>query len=101
LAWALPLVLFVGTVVMLILRHFVQPAPVRISQQRLTLRSSLSLSEKTCVHLLDVDGKEFLVVESAQQADVQPLATTASEPVRRASGLNAAWLQRFQKGGAR
>ena len=101
LAWALPLVLVVGTVVMLILRRFVQPSPLPAERPKLSVRGSVTLSDKTSMHLVDVDGKEFLIVESAQQTSVQLLAAAAIEPARRVTRLNAAWLQRFQKTGAR
>jgi flagellar biogenesis protein FliO len=86
LAWALPLVLFTGVGVMLVLKRFVVPSdgPSPASTQRLTVSESITLSDDTRVHLLHLDRKSaFLVVESMRNATLQSLTTQNGEsPIR-------------------
>lgn len=98
LAWALPLVLAVGFVAVLLLKRFGLPvqAVAEEAARRMNLRESLTLSEDTRVHLIEVDRKTYLVVESARQAVLQP-SEVAAVPVR----TMPAWAQRLYKSRSR
>jgi flagellar biogenesis protein FliO len=97
LAWALPLVLAVGVVAMLVLRRVLVPAlPARRQIQRMSLCESLELSEHTRVHIIEVDGREFVVLESAQQATLQSVSQSAG-PSRSTMQLGPSWTRRFLK----
>jgi flagellar biogenesis protein FliO len=73
LAWALPLVLAVGAAAILVLKYFVIPAQAaRRSARRIELRESLPLSDETRIHLIEVDRRAYLVVESTRQTTLQP-----------------------------
>ncbi len=70
--WALPLVVVIGTLAVLVLRRFVAPSrPAADNAKRMSVRESLSLSDETRVHLLEIDGKGYLVVESAHPGVLQ------------------------------
>jgi len=90
LLWALPLVLAVGVAGMLVLRRFLAPAAAPRGAMRVVLRETLALSEHSRVHLLEIDGGGYLIVESAQNATLQPL----SSPVREAGRRPVAWRPR-------
>jgi flagellar biogenesis protein FliO len=97
LAWALPLVLVTGMAAVLTLRRFVVPAQGPGQQaQRLRLQQSLSLSDETRVHMIEVDRQVFLIVESSRQALLQS-TSSASEAVRAPIRLGASWMQRICK----
>jgi flagellar biogenesis protein FliO len=81
LLWALPLVLALGAAAVLLLKRFIGPvAAARRLGRRMSACESVALSDETRVHLLEVDGKAWLVVESSRHATVQSAAT----PVYRA-----------------
>lgn len=101
LAWALPLVLLVGTVAMLILRRFVVPPSAAQRQARLGVRESLTLSDGTSVHLIEVEGRAYLVVESVRHAVIQAVLPPAGELSHSAVAPRPRWLQAFRYGGAR
>jgi flagellar biogenesis protein FliO len=101
LAWALPLVLATGVVAVLTLRRFVVPTQGASQQaQRMNLRESLSLSDDTRVHLIEIDRQMFLVVESSRQTVLKsaPVASTLVHPPNR---YGPAWMQRLYKAGSR
>ena len=101
LAWALPLVLVTGVVAVLTLRRFVVPTQgTSQPAQRMNLRESLSLSDDTRVHLIEIDGQVFLVVESLRHTLLQS-APIASTPVRPPNRYGPAWMQRLYKAGSR
>jgi flagellar biogenesis protein FliO len=96
LAWALPLVLAVGLAAMLVLRRFVVPAaggsgPTR----RMSVRESLALSDETRAHLVEIDGKPYLIVESLRRTALEPLQVGVAEPRRSAGVSHARWLRMF------
>lgn len=95
LAWALPLVLAVGVAAMLVIRGLVAPSQVKRPAQRLSARGSLSLSDKTCVHLIDVDGKDYLVIESAQQTVLQSVTTAPGDRSRSPVRFGSPWVRRL------
>ena len=96
LLWALPLVLAVGIGAMLLLRRWVMPAGQgRREARRLVSREQLALSDQTRVHLVEVDGHTFVVLESAQQALLQRLSSASCEAERVPAGAKPAWLQRL------
>lgn len=73
LIWALPLVLVTGAVLVLLLKHVVYAPASHRSLQRMRSCESLALSARTRLHLLELDGKAYLLVESERQAQLQPL----------------------------
>jgi flagellar biogenesis protein FliO len=102
LAWALPLVLLVGAAAVLLLRRFVLPTqPATLQRQRLSRRESLSLSQETRVHLIEVDGKPYLLVESARQALLQSTSSPTAEPSRPSAGFGPSWARRLFRAGPR
>jgi flagellar biogenesis protein FliO len=81
LMWALPLVLAVGVAAVLMLKRIVVPSRAAApSPQRVRTSESLQLSEHTHVHLLDVDGRSYVVVESTRHVEVQVAASDAPTP---------------------
>jgi len=98
LLWALPLVLMTGIAIMLLLRRVLPlPASSATDIAPLAVRHSLTLADDTRVHLLEVDRKSYLLVESSRQALLQPVETTRTVPPPAAP----AWLQRMYKSEAR
>jgi flagellar biogenesis protein FliO len=95
--WALPLVLIVGAGAMLLLKRFIVPV-ARAGQpsQRMQTRESLVLSEQTRLHLVDIDGKTYLVTESAHRTQLQSLSAGDAP-----GAMAPAWLRRLQKGATR
>jgi flagellar biogenesis protein FliO len=101
LAWALPLVLATGMAAALTLRRFVARTPdTRRPTQRMTLRESLTLSDDTRLHLIEVDRQAFLVVESARHTSLQPTAV-ASDTTRLPVRFATPWTPRLFKSKAR
>lgn len=101
LAWALPLVLLTGMVAVLTLRRFVVPTQGTGQQtQRMNLRESLSLSDDTRVHLIEIDRQVLLIVESSRHTLLQS-APVASTPVHPPNRYGSAWMQRLYKAGSR
>ena len=93
LVWALPLVLLTGTVLVLLLKYVMKPLRSSAAvAQRLRLRESLSVSEQTRVHLIDLDGTACLLVESTQQATLYLTAAGAKAGV---SPAGPRWMQRL------
>jgi flagellar biogenesis protein FliO len=100
LAWALPLVLAIGVAAALVLKRFVLPAASETPKgQRLSLRESLSVSDDTRLHLLEVDGKTHLLIESGRQTVLQWAAQ--NETPRAPGPFVPRWAQRFYKGAPR
>lgn len=93
LAWALPFVLVAGLVTMLALKRIVARPSAMTTQRRVTLCESLEVSDATSVHLLEVDGKPYLVVESSRQSTLQSAST--QQDTQRIPRAN--WLQRILK----
>jgi flagellar biogenesis protein FliO len=93
LIWALPLVLLVGAVAILVIRR-IAPRPRESSIARLRLCESLQVSLETQLHLVEVDRRVHLVIESTRPI-VQhwPDAPTAV-----ASAPAQSWLMRLRQG---
>lgn len=98
LAWAMPLVLMVGAGMALILKRFVVPGQQPRTQpaRRMSVCESLSLSEDTRVHLIEVDCQTFLVVESARHTTVEPARHEAIERAPARGAFGPRWLQHYQ-----
>lgn len=86
LSWALPLVLLIGVLFMLWLKRLgVGQAPKdgraagAHATHDLIVLSDTRLSEHTRCWVIDVHGQAFVVLESAGQVQLQPLAPRASE----------------------
>lgn len=73
LTWALPLVLLTGLVVVLLLKRVMNVPAAEGSVQRLRNRESLTLSGHTRLHLVEVDGKPLLLIESDRATQLQAL----------------------------
>lgn len=100
LAWALPLVGALGFAAVLLLKRMtVLRMPAASVVQRLGLHESLTLSADTCVHLIEVDRRAYLVVESTRQAVLQPAAAQPCEVVPRRPSRG--WAQGIFQGGTR
>lgn len=98
LAWALPLVLAIGLVTLLILKRFVvRGAPVMRQTQRMRLDASLPLSDDTCVHLIEADGKPYLILESTRQAALHPMAPQSGAAPGASIRVAPDWIQRLYK----
>lgn len=94
LAWALPLVLGIGFVAALVLRRVVSAPPAQATR-RIALQESLSLSDDTRVHVIEVDRQPYLLVESSSQATLQALSARAADAAPAPSRPGPAWAQRL------
>jgi flagellar biogenesis protein FliO len=84
----------VGAIIMLVLRRFVLPASSMSRPiQRMRALESVTLSEATSAHLVEVDGKSYVVIESTRQAVVQAVQATPRAQAR----VGPPWLQRLYK----
>jgi flagellar biogenesis protein FliO len=98
LAWALPLVLLVGAVTVLLLKRFAVPTlPSNRSAPRLTLQESLSVSDDTRLHLVAVDRRTFLVVESSRHAQMHQVSEGGSEIARQPARFTPPWVRWLYK----
>lgn len=96
LTWALPLVLTIGGVAVLVLKRFVVPArPADRAGPRMTLCESLSLSDETRVHLIEVERKPYVVIESDRHAVLQSMLPQAGEATRLPMLGGPAWMKRL------
>ena len=78
LCWALPMVLVTGVVAILVLKRFGVPLRAGAAPKaRIQQREALSLSDDTRVHLIELDGVRFVVVESTRNAVVQAMPVRA------------------------
>lgn len=94
LIWALPLVLLMGLGVVLLLRRFVVPVPLQQQHRsRMKLSESLTLSDYTCAHLIEIDGRTYAVIESTRQLTFHALAAQVHELPRVSTLFRPAWLQ--------
>lgn len=94
LAWALPLVIFTGVVLVLLLKRVLVPSALgQRSSQRIQSRESLQVSEQTRLHLVEIDGRSYLLIESNQQAQLQTIADRPAPGAR--------WLRQVTRGSQR
>jgi hypothetical protein len=77
LVWALPLVVLVGVGLMLAMKRFM--AVDSPALQAPSLLKTLRLSEQTQAHVIDVDGRRFLVVESERSVALEAVAANSGE----------------------
>jgi flagellar biogenesis protein FliO len=78
LLWALPLVLGVGVLGILALKRWlVLLGRAPSAGSALALQQSLALSERATAHLLQVDGRRLLVVETASAVSTVELDAPA------------------------
>lgn len=96
LLWALPLVLAIGAASMLVLRRFVVPAArEKPGVRRMVARETLPLSAQTRVHLVEVDGSSYLILESTHNAALQSLTTPRREASHTTGRSQPTWLRHF------
>ena len=102
LVWALPLVLVTGFAAMLVLKRFMAASPPATRDiRRLTLRESLTLSEESRLHLIEVDRETYLIIESSRHAALQSIRPPAGEATHLPHRFAPPWVRRFYKGRAR
>jgi flagellar biogenesis protein FliO len=90
LAWALPLVLLLGLVIVLLLkRHMAGRLSMKPDAQRMVVRESMSVSIQTQLHLIEV--------ESAGGTQVQAVSRAHTDGTVLAMQLGAPWLRRLPK----
>jgi len=98
LAWALPLVLLLGLVIVLLLkRHMAGRLSMKPDAQRMVVRESMSVSIQTQLHLIEVDSSVYLLVESAGGTQVQAVSRAHTDGTVLAMQLGAPWLRRLPK----
>jgi hypothetical protein len=79
LAWALPLVLTLGVVAMLVLKRVLSAGgPLEVAAEDLVLQRSLKLSETATAHVIAVEGKKLMIVESTAGVTAIELDTKAA-----------------------
>ena len=107
-AWALPLVLGIGFAAALVLKRFVAIAPLPSPDaRRIKLQESLSLSDDTCVHVIEVDRQAYLLVESSLRTTLQATSVAsvtsakAVEAAPTSSRASPAWALRLLAGSRR
>jgi len=95
LVWALPLVLLIGVAVMFVLKRFMLPMHTKTHQAlRMNLCESISLSNATRVHLIEVDHQPYLIAESTPHTALQLLLPQTSEGARESRRWGLSWMQR-------
>jgi flagellar biogenesis protein FliO len=99
LLWALPLVVLVGAAIMLALRQLLPRLPAT-GTHPMTVRQSLVLSDETRVHLLQVDGRSYVVMESSRNSVLQAVQAASDRPQPAPSG-RPAWMRHIYMSGAR
>jgi hypothetical protein len=78
LAWALPLVLTVGVLGMLLLKRVLAAGgQLKGPVDDLVLQRSLKLSETTAAHVIAVEGKKLMIIESSGGVTAIELDTKA------------------------
>ncbi|WP_172200481.1 hypothetical protein [Niveibacterium sp. COAC-50] len=74
LAWALPVVLLLAVLAVLALKRL-WPGAVMSAKTAVIANESLRLSDTAIAHVLTIDGRRWLVVESERATAVQALDT--------------------------
>lgn len=64
LIWALPLVLVTGLVAVLVLKRLLPEARADRQHRRMAVCETLTLSDQTHLHLIEVDRQPYLLVDS-------------------------------------
>lgn len=93
LSWALPLVLLAGVAIMLLLKRVLNSETTREPGRRMVLRESLTLSGELCVHLIELDGKAYLITECAKQSGIHAVSTQVSVAGRPRWGFAHPWTR--------
>jgi hypothetical protein len=79
LAWALPLVLAVGVIGMLVLKRLLAAGgQLKSPAEDLVLQRSLKLSETATAHVVAVEGKKLMIIESSAGVTAIDLDTKAT-----------------------
>jgi flagellar biogenesis protein FliO len=98
LIWALPLVLVTGTAAMLVLKRILTPVSPPVEPGRhMALRESLTVSDGTRMHLIEVNRQNYLLVESATNTVLQCLQPQA-DLSRQRPVSGPPWAQRLARG---
>jgi len=98
LSWALPVTVLIGGVIILLLKQILGQGsfPDR-TLQRMVKRESLSLSDETRLHLVEVDGRPYVLVESTRHASLHN-APVAPQAARVRGGWSVPWLRGSRSG---
>jgi flagellar biogenesis protein FliO len=87
LTWALPFTVLIGGAIILLLKHILgQAKSVGRTLQRMVKRESLTISDDTRIHLVEVDGRPYVLVESTRTA-----ALHNAPPILQPAGLRGGW----------
>jgi predicted exporter len=98
LAWALPLVLLTGAALMLVMKRFM-PAQTSAPQAPVLLKT-LRLSEHTQAFVIDIEGAQYLLVESQCNALLEAVPGKAGKAGQAAPAVNP-WQMRLNRRWAR
>jgi flagellar biogenesis protein FliO len=94
LSWALPLVFAMGIAIMLLLRRIVVPLQTKSREaRRLQLCESLTVSDATCVHLVEIDRQAYLVIESERTALLQAMPMVPADLRIPAARFGPGWMR--------
>lgn len=98
LTWALPLTVLVGGGIVLLLRQILgQGKFATRTLQRMVKRESLIVSDDTRLHLVEVDGRPYVLVESARSASFHN-APPVLQPAGLRGGSSVPWLRGLRSG---
>jgi len=98
LTWALPFTVLSGSGVILLLKRILGQRPLTgRAVQRMVRRESLSVSDDTRVHLIEVDGQSYVLVESARSISFHDAQAVPQAPGTRGV-RSAAWLRSLRGG---
>jgi len=98
LTWALPFTVLLGGGIILLLKQILRQGKFAgRALQRMVKRESLIVSDDTRLHLVEVDGRPYVLVESTRSAALQ-YAPPGPQPAGLRGGLPAPWLRGMRSG---
>ena len=98
LTWVLPFTVLVGGGIILLLRQILgQGKFAPRTLQRMVKQESLIVSDDTRLHLLEVDGRPYVLVESVRSATLHDVPSV-SQPAGSRGGLPVPWLRGLRSG---
>ena len=96
LVWALPLVLITGAAIVCVLKQvIVRNGASQSETRRMQLRESLCVSPQTRVHLVELDRRPYILVESEHGTVLQAAGAGTSESSRSRTVATRPGLRRF------
>ncbi|HEY6923198.1 MAG TPA: hypothetical protein VI653_07015 [Steroidobacteraceae bacterium] len=98
LTWALPCTVLIGSGVILLLKQTLRQGTFsRRTLERMVKRESLHISDETHLHLVEVDGRTYVLVESTRNASLHNAPVAAQSTVLR-GGVSVPWLRGVRSG---